>query len=156
MSFGFGVGDFIAAGELAFRVYQNIYLVAKNAPDAITKLRDELASLVGAIKILQAEVEAPNSVINNAGDGRKAMVKDAMKKILSTLQELEQLSGKYTVMNNKEGSRPRQMWVQLKWVKEVPSVTTLLAKVFIVSIVFLEVVVAEGWILDRLNITTAL
>jgi len=81
------------------------------------------------------------------------MVKDVMEKILSNLQELEQLSGKYTVMNNKEGSRPRQMWVQLKWVKEVPSVSNLLAKVFIV---FFEVVVAEGWILDRLNITTAL
>jgi hypothetical protein len=124
MSFGFSVGDFITAGELAFRVYQNVYLVAKNAPDAITKLRDELASLVGAINILQAEVETPNSIINNAGDTRKAMVKDIIHKILNTLQELEQLSGRYAVMNNEEGSKPRQIWA-----KEVPSVTTLLAKV---------------------------
>jgi hypothetical protein len=129
MSFGFSVGDFITAGELAFRVYQNVYLVAKNAPDAITKLRDELASLVGAINILQAEVETPNSIINNAGDTRKAMVKDIIHKILNTLQELEQLSGRYAVMNNEEGSKPRQIWARLKWAKEVPSVTTLLAKV---------------------------
>jgi hypothetical protein len=129
MSFGFSIGDFIAAGELAFRVYQTVYMVAKNAPEAVKKLRDELAILSGAISILKGEVETPNSLVNNAGEMRKNMVTELIKNILSTLVELEGLLRKHTGISSEESSKPRQIWARVKWTKEAPSVTTLLAKV---------------------------
>jgi hypothetical protein len=133
MSFGFGIGDFIAAGELAFKVYQNVYLVAKNAPDAITKLRDELAILVGAMNILQRAIQTPSSIINNAGPPRKQMAEELVRKILNTLQELEKMSERHTAIAKEEVSKARQIWARVKWAKEAPSVTTLLAKVSVYS-----------------------
>ncbi|KAH7370918.1 hypothetical protein BKA65DRAFT_26170 [Rhexocercosporidium sp. MPI-PUGE-AT-0058] len=129
MSFGFSVGDFIAAGELAFRVYQNVYMVAKNAPEAVKKLRDELAILSGAINILKGEVETPNSLVNNAGEMRKKMVIELIKNVLNTLTELERLSGKYVDMSSEEVSKTRQILARVKWTRDLPSITTLLAKV---------------------------
>jgi small-conductance mechanosensitive channel len=128
MSFGFSIGDFIAAGELAFKVYQKVYMVAKNAPEAIKKLRDELAILSGAINILKGEIETPNSLVNNAGEMRKNMVAELIKNILSTLMELEGLSATHTSMSSEEISKTRQIWARVKWTKEARSVTTLVAK----------------------------
>jgi len=84
-------------------------MIAKNAPEAIKKLRDELAILSGAINILKGEIETPNSLINNTGNMRKKMVTELMKKILGTLAELEALSGKYTAINSEEVSKTRQI-----------------------------------------------
>jgi hypothetical protein len=129
MSFGFSVGDFITVGQLAFRVYQDVYMIAKNAPAAIKKLRDELAILSGAINILISEIEIPTSLVNNAGEMRKKMVIELIKNILSTLAELEELSGKHAGMSNEEVSKARQIWARVKWTKDARSMTTLLAKV---------------------------
>jgi hypothetical protein len=35
MSFGFSVGDFIAVGSLAHKLYEDIYLVAPGAPEEL-------------------------------------------------------------------------------------------------------------------------
>lgn len=45
MAFGFGVGDFIAAGELTWRLYRDCFLIARGAPQEFRMLVDELKTL---------------------------------------------------------------------------------------------------------------
>ena len=67
---------------------KRLYMAAKNAPDAITKLRDEFAILIGAINTLTEEIKTPDSIVNNTGHARKQMLEEPVRKISNTLLEL--------------------------------------------------------------------
>ena len=56
MSFGFSIGDSIAAGELARRLYREFYLVAREAPEELKLLMTEVGALSQSIDFLIDEV----------------------------------------------------------------------------------------------------
>jgi hypothetical protein len=56
MSFGFSVGDFIAVGQLAFRLYRDCFMVTKGAPQEFQALTGELSNLHNTLKVLEEEV----------------------------------------------------------------------------------------------------
>ena len=53
MSFGFSVGDFIAAGLLAERLYKEIYLVARHASQELQQVQNEVARRESLMKTNQ-------------------------------------------------------------------------------------------------------
>jgi hypothetical protein len=74
MTLGFGVGDFVAVGDFAFRLYNNIFLVARHAPEEIEMISRELALLQSSLEILINQAKDPSSVLCKAGQDRVDMV----------------------------------------------------------------------------------
>jgi hypothetical protein len=74
MTFGFGVGDFVAVGDLAFRLYNDVFLVARHAPEEIKAMYRELALLQTSQQILINQAKDPSSALCKAGQDRVDMV----------------------------------------------------------------------------------
>jgi hypothetical protein len=53
MSFGYGIGDIIAVGNLAWELYYDFFLVARGAPQEFRLLVDELKTLHATMKLLR-------------------------------------------------------------------------------------------------------
>lgn len=56
MSLGFGIGDFIAIGNLAWKLYKDYYSVFRKAPKEIELIKDELRNLNNTIRVLRDDV----------------------------------------------------------------------------------------------------
>ena len=56
MSFGFSIGDFIAAGELVRLLYREFYLVAREAPEKLKLLMTEVGALSQSVDFLIDDV----------------------------------------------------------------------------------------------------
>ncbi|KAL4994953.1 ankyrin repeat-containing domain protein [Aspergillus recurvatus] len=113
MTFGVGIGDIIAVGELAWTLYRDCYAVARGAPQEFQVLTGEIATLSGSLKILQEEVDDPNSVLIRSGEDRIKMVNEMVARIHVTLKELQQVAKKYGILQT--GSRRKKVWAKFKW-----------------------------------------
>lgn len=94
MSFGFSVGDFIGVGELAHRLYRDVYLVARSAPEELQMLNSELGTLTLSIDLLLGERKNADSTLVKAGESRIRMVDDILKLANATLKDLELVASK--------------------------------------------------------------
>jgi hypothetical protein len=113
MSFGFGIGDILAVGKLAWTLYRECYSVARGAPQEFQVLTGEIATLSNSLKILQEEVEDPNSLLVLAGEDRVKMVNEMVARIHVTLKELQQVAKRYGILQT--GSRGKKVWARIKW-----------------------------------------
>jgi hypothetical protein len=78
MSFGFSVGDFIAVASLAHQLYNDVYLVARGAPDELQLLNSEIGVLALSIDLLIQEIKDKDSTLVRAGESRMRMVGERM------------------------------------------------------------------------------
>src|SRR5580698_7546718 len=120
MSFGFSVGDFVTVGQLAFTLYRDCFMVAKDAPQEFLALKGELSNLRHALEILEEQVRNPKSILNKAGDDRVRMVKEMVSGIHVTLKQLEKVAAKYGILG--DGSKGKKIWVKFKWSVDFSSV----------------------------------
>jgi hypothetical protein len=127
MTFGVGIGDIIAVGELAWVLYRECYAVARGAPQEFQVLIGEIATLSGSLRILQEEVDDPNSVLVRSGEDRAKMVNEMVARIHVTLKELQQVAKKYGVLQT--GSRGKKVWAKLKWSVDYRGIEGLRSKV---------------------------
>jgi len=130
MSFGFGIGDFIAIGQLAHSLYKDVYLIARGAPEEIRVLMGEIAILSQSIDLLIQELENPDSILIRAGETRVTMVNQVMMQAKGTLHELESFAKKHD-FNVGAGEKPRykRVWDKVKFAREKSSVDALRLKV---------------------------
>ena len=94
MSFGFAIGDFIATAQLAHRLYNKFYLVARGAPEELQLLNTEIGNLALSVDLLIEELKNDDSTLMQAGDSRRKMVVEVLKESNSTLKDLELFSQK--------------------------------------------------------------
>jgi len=94
MSCGFGIGDFIAVGELAHRLFTDIYLVARGAPEELRMLNSELGMLDLSINLLVEQMKKEDSTLVQAGESKMCMVGGIMKQANATLKDLQLLTSK--------------------------------------------------------------
>lgn len=66
MPFGFGVGDFIAVGELSWKLYRSVYQVARDAPPEIKSLAQELSNLSTLVRALHEDALQEESALAQA------------------------------------------------------------------------------------------
>lgn len=123
MSFGFSVGDFLAAGELAWKLYQKCYKVAREAPKEFQLLLGEISTLSNSLKILQEDALDPDSVLVQAGEDRVRMVKEMVSRIEITLTQLEKVAMKYDIL--RPSSKGKKIWTKVKWSFEFTSLDSL-------------------------------
>lgn len=132
MSFGFSVGDFIAAGDLAWRLYRDCYKIARGAPQEFQLLVGEISTLSHSLKLLREEVDDPESALVLAGEDRVRMVNDVVANIRVTLAKLEKVAKRYEILGS--GSKTKQIWAKFKWSVDFSSIDALRNKVIHLSI----------------------
>lgn len=130
MSFGFGVGDFLAVSQLAWNLYRYCYVVARGAPQEFQLLLQEITTLSQSIKLLELEAQNPNSTLVRSGEDRIRMVKEMMSRVEVTLKELEKHAKKYEKLGESSRSKVRkQLWVKFKWSIDASDLDALRNKV---------------------------
>ncbi|KAF5603515.1 hypothetical protein FPCIR_1256 [Fusarium pseudocircinatum] len=133
MSFGFGVGDFIAVGELCWKIYTRVYTVSRDAPEELRALIQELGNLSNTVNLLNEEVQDQEEWIKRAGERRLEYTCKVMGQVKATLQKMDRLADKYAELgkgHGLEGSRRpfRIQWNRVKFAFEVSSINELRAK----------------------------
>ena len=98
MSFGFGVGDFIAVGNLAW----NIYRSCKGMSQEYLEVSREALVVHTLIKELQDEADDPQSILNRRGIPRKQELLRLIQNLQQVLEELESIVKKYQALGRIE------------------------------------------------------
>ncbi|KAL8990455.1 MAG: hypothetical protein Q9169_008119 [Polycauliona sp. 2 TL-2023] len=109
MSFGFGVGDLIAVGTLAWKVYKNVYKASNDAPDSFQKVHQDVLSLHAVLKETSEIVFDPP--LSMQRQQRLQTIADGCTSVLSDLQALVI---KYEGM----GTQGKMTWKRLRWGSE--------------------------------------
>jgi hypothetical protein len=102
MSFGYSVGDFVAIGALAWKVYKS----CKGAPESFGNISSEVWSLQAVLKEAEETVFA-QPLSPQKQDGLKA-VGDGCYRVLEDLQKLVE---KYESL----GTQGKRTWDRMKW-----------------------------------------
>lgn len=130
MSFGFGVGDIVAVGELAHKLYKNVYLVAKYAPQELDALARDLSLFKGAIGLLREEVDDPDSVLNSGGQARVTMVNEMMINARKTLVQLEGFATKHDIIQSgKQRKQIKKSFDRLLYAGDASKISALRAQI---------------------------
>lgn len=129
MSFGFGVGDFLATIELALKIYEKFYKVARGAPKDFHCLIQEIGTLHHSLDLLRKEANNKESILVRAGDERMKMADNVVRQVDVTLQELEKHSKKYENLSKVHSSSIKKWWTGVKWSTEASDLDALRNKV---------------------------
>lgn len=125
MSFGFGVGDFLAATELAWNLYRYCYVVARGAPQEFQLLVQEISTLASSLRLLSEEANDPKSILVRSGDDRIRMVKEMISRVEVTLGELEKHAKKYETLGDNSRAKRKQIWQKFKWSVDASNLDSL-------------------------------
>ncbi|KAI5840126.1 hypothetical protein DFP73DRAFT_197664 [Morchella snyderi] len=126
MSFGFGVGDFLAVSQLAWKLYHDCYVVSRGAPQEFQLLLQEITTLSQSIKLLELEAQDSNSTLVRSGEDRVRMVKEMLSRVEVTLKELEKHAKKYEKLGDSSRSKVRRhIWAKFKWSIDAPDLDAL-------------------------------
>ena len=118
MSFGYGVGDFMAISGLAVKVYT----AYKDAPDDYKHIADEVKSLHIIINQAAAHFASTTLSGNNLQEGQ-----EVLKGCLNVLEELDALIVKYNTLASASTSMsPSQVLQRLKL--SIEDIVTLRAR----------------------------
>ena len=102
MSFGFSVGDFVAAGNHAWSLYRQ----CKGASAEFQEASNEVISLETCIREPTAEAENNESILNCAGRGRKQELDTIMRGCTEVLFQFENLLTRYRFL----GMENKRTW----------------------------------------------
>ena len=103
--YGFGVGDFITVGTLAWTVYKS----CKAAPESFKNIHLEVLSLQALTK--EAEETVFKTPLTPERQARLAVVKDGCMAVLTDLDALVQ---KYESL----GTKSKRTWDRMRWGNE--------------------------------------
>ena len=95
MSYGYGVGDFIAVSKLAWDVY-NAY---KDAPEDFRNISDEIKSL--HIIVERNKVKFQDKTLSS---DEQAQLRDILQGCTNVLEDLDKLHIKYMRLGSAQGS----------------------------------------------------
>lgn len=129
MSFGFGVGDFLVTIELALKIYEKYYKVARGAPKEFQCLIQEIGILHHSLDLLRKEANNKESILVRAGDERMKMAEKVVRQVDITLQKLEKHSKKYENLSKIHSSSIKKWWTGVKWSAEASDLDALRNKV---------------------------
>ena len=130
MAFNWGIGDLLSVTKLAWDLYHNCYLVAREAPEEFRQLVNELASLQSVLRTLRDDVNSDKSFIERLDENRKQTLETCLKMCFETLQRLQELVIKYRKLGIEDGT---QFWKKIQWLKQRRIINDLKSKVLACS-----------------------
>ncbi|KAL9608481.1 MAG: hypothetical protein Q9167_006689 [Letrouitia subvulpina] len=110
MSFGVAVGDFIAVGNLAWKVYRS----CKGMKAEFEEVANEARAAHTVLKELEDEAKEERSTLNRHGAARKREFMTLIGGLHGALAELDKIVLKYQSLTRRE----RRIWDQLKLATE--------------------------------------
>ena len=128
MALNVGVADLLTLTKLAWDLYHNCYLVARDAPDGFRQLVNELASLQGVLRSLRDDVNSDKSFLERLGEDRKQTLERCLAGCFSTLHDLRDLVIKYRDLGIGDGI---MFWQKIKWISQKSAITELKSKVMV-------------------------
>ncbi|KAL9120549.1 MAG: hypothetical protein Q9187_002895 [Circinaria calcarea] len=128
MALSWGVGDVLTLTKLAWDLYHNCYLVAREAPDDFRQLVSELGSLQGVLRNLRDDVNSDKSFVERLGEHRKEMLERCLSGCFDTLRKLQELVVKYRKLGINDGL---QFWKKLKWAVKQGEISDLKSKIMV-------------------------
>lgn len=129
MSFGFGVGDILGAGQLAYTLWKYCYKVARDAPDEFKRLIAEIGTLSHSISFLGEEAKDPNSTLMRGGSDRIRMMGEMIARVEVTSKELQKIAEKCGRLGELSSGRMHQVWTKFKWSVDASDLDALRNKV---------------------------
>lgn len=123
-----GIGDLLSVTQLAWDLYHNCYLVAREAPDDFRQLVNELASLQACLRTLRDDVNSDKSFLDKLGDNRKQTLERCLANCFDTLRKMQKLVIKYRELGVGDGL---QFWRKLKWVGKQGEIAELKSKIMV-------------------------
>lgn len=128
MALNAGFADLLTLTKLAWDLYHNCYLVARDAPDGFRQLVNELASLQGVLRSLRDDVNSDKSFLERLGEDRKQTLERCLQGCFNTLKELRDLVVKYRELGIGDGL---MFWQKIKWISQKSTITELKSKVMV-------------------------
>jgi len=98
MSFGFPIGDFIAVGELSWRIYRS----CKGSTKEFHEISREALTIHTVVKELQDEAGDTNSVLNRRGAPRKQELLLLIRNLGSAVLGIDTIIQKYRGLARRE------------------------------------------------------
>jgi hypothetical protein len=129
MSFGFAIGDFLAVGELAHKLWHEVYMVARTAPEEVRSLSAELSVLSQSIRLLVELASNPESILVLAGEDRVQLVNTMIAGANETLLKLEAFAKKHQLVGSEFPSKFRRGINKLRYVSDASTINSLRSKV---------------------------
>jgi hypothetical protein len=131
MSFGFAIGDFIAVAELAHKLWHDVYMVARTAPEEVRSLSSELSVLSQSIRLLVDHASNPESILVQAGQDRVQLVNTMIAGAKETLLRLEAFAKKHQLVSSEAPSKFRRGFNKLRYVSDASTINSLRSKVLV-------------------------
>ncbi|KAI9768827.1 MAG: hypothetical protein M1840_004641 [Geoglossum simile] len=102
MSFGYGIGDIVLLGQLAWKAYKS----CKDAPESFKNISYEVLSLHALLKEIEENLSA-----QTLSPTRQARLKTIGDGCRNVLEELQSLVDKYESL----GTQSKRTWDRMKW-----------------------------------------
>jgi hypothetical protein len=131
MSFGFAIGDFIAVAKLAHKLWHDVYMVARTAPEEVRSLSSELSVLSQSIRLLVDHASNPESILVQAGQDRVQLVNTMIAGAKETLLRLEAFAKKHQLVGSEAPSKFRRGLNKLRYVSDASTINSLRSKVLV-------------------------
>ncbi|KAF2138991.1 uncharacterized protein K452DRAFT_300575 [Aplosporella prunicola CBS 121167] len=133
MSFGIGIGDAIAVGELCWKLYRQVYEVSRDAPDELRSIKEELGDMANTVQVLVEDAKNPNSPLVQSGPDCVNTANNILKRTGEVLGQLQEFSEKHSILRpptdgNTRKRFPKVAWDKIKYAKELPKLNDLRAK----------------------------
>lgn len=130
MSYGFGIGDFLAVGNLAYVLYNDLIKVARGAPEEFRLLVHELTTLHTMMRSFDEEFKNKDSVLARAGQDRHKLIGEILARINTTLKALNVCFEKHRNLGSTARKGIKRSWDKIKWALDVKDVDELRSKVY--------------------------
>ena len=102
MSFGFGIGDILALGELSWTVYKS----CKDAPESFSNIAQEVLSLHVVLKEVEENISG-----HKLAPKQEAGLRTVAEGCQKVLEDLKILVEKYESL----GTQSKRTWDRMKW-----------------------------------------
>lgn len=128
MSLSRKIFDIPALAKIASDVSIQCSVIAKDAPDGLRNLVNDVESLQGTLKILADDVVSNFSFFERMDDGRKLMLERCVSACFETFQRLNDLLGRYQELSMGSGNNFRR---SIKWAAERTQVENIRSRVMV-------------------------
>ncbi|KAH7363838.1 hypothetical protein BKA65DRAFT_532551 [Rhexocercosporidium sp. MPI-PUGE-AT-0058] len=148
MSFGFGVGDFLAVGKLSIHLWRSF----KDAPKEFAEVSRELSSINIVIVDLSDQAGSATSLLNRRGASRKDELMALCDNLMGVLEELQDIYRKYRNMGRNAWMRVRLGERDLTALRSKLSLHLGLIETFVASLTLASVGRMEPMMVEVLRI----
>jgi hypothetical protein len=114
MALEISIDEVNALSELAWKLYQHGFKVARAVSPELQSLFSEISVLAHSTNILKEDACSPESVLVQGGEDRIRIVNEMVAQIKITLSEVEKSFTRHDIFSAGTNSQKRSIWATLR------------------------------------------